>query len=60
LLKAKKSVTVDGQLAAEIDSYRRQLVKKAAESGARIPSESSVYEEIIRRGWMVVKKESTK
>lgn len=60
LPKAKKSITVDGQLAAEIDSYRRQLVKKAAESGARIPSDSNVYEEIIRRGWAVVKREGKK
>jgi hypothetical protein len=60
LPKAKKSITVEGQLAAEIDSYRRQLVKKAADSGGRIPSESTVYEQIIRRGWAIVKKESGK
>lgn len=55
--KVKKSITVDEQLAAEIDSYRRKLVKKAADAGTRIPSESSIYEEVIRRGWAAVKKE---
>lgn len=58
--KAKKSITVDEQLASEIDSYRRHLVKKAADSGAKIPTESTVYAEIIRRGWAVIKKASRK
>lgn len=58
--KAKKSITVDEELAAEIDLYRRKLVKKAADSGSRIPTESSVYQEIIKRGWAVVKGKSKK
>jgi hypothetical protein len=60
LPKAKKSITVDEQLAAEIALHHRQLVRKAADSGAKIPSESSIYEEIIRRGWASVKKENRK
>jgi hypothetical protein len=60
MTKVKKSITVDEQIAAEIDLYHRQLVKKAADSGARIPTESSVYQEIIRRGWAVLRKEGKK
>jgi len=38
----------------------RDSVKKAAESGERIPKQSNVYEEIVRKGWEVVKKERKK
>jgi len=36
------------------------LIKKAAESGERISKQSNVYEEIVRKGWEVVKKERKK
>ena len=56
----KVSVTIDEKLGREIDDYLRQLVKKAASSGEKIPKQSNVYEEIIRKGWEVVRKENRK
>lgn len=55
--KAKVSVTIDGSLAKEIDSYFRKLVTDAAKSGKPIPKISNVYEEIVRKGWEAMKKE---
>ena len=52
----KVSVTIDEKLGREIDDYLRQLVKKAASSGEKIPKQSNVYEEIISKGWEVVKR----
>lgn len=60
LAKVKKSIAVDDQLAKEIDAYHRQLVKKAADSGARIPNQSNVYEDLVRRGWEGVKRQVKK
>ena len=54
----KVSVTIDEKLGREIDDYLRQLVRKAATSGEKIPKQSNVYEQIIRKGWEVVKKEN--
>jgi len=54
----KVSVTIDEKLGSEIDEYMRQLIKKAASSGEKIPKQSNVYEQIIRKGWEVVKKEN--
>jgi len=60
MTKTKVSVTIDEELAKEIDDYLRDLVKKAADSGERIPKQSNIYEEIVRKGWEVVKKERKK
>ena len=57
MTKAKISVTIDKDLADEIDTYHRKLVVEAAKSGKSIPRQSNVYEEIVRRGWEVLKKE---
>jgi len=57
MAKAKVSVTIDGDLAKEIDAYLRKLVVEAARSGKPIPKQSNVYEEIVRRGWEAVKRE---
>jgi len=57
MTKAKVSVTIDGDLAKEIDSYLRKLVVEAAKSGKPIPKQSNVYEEIVRRGWEAMRKE---
>jgi len=43
-----------------MDGYVRQLVKKAADSGGRIPKQSNVYEEIVRKGWEAVKRQNKK
>jgi len=56
--KAKVSVTIDGDLAKEIDAYLRKLVVEAARSGKPIPKQSNVYEEIVRRGWEAARKDS--
>lgn len=55
--KAKISVTIDGELAREVDAYFRKLVAEAAKSGKPIPKQSNVYEEIIQKGWATVRKE---
>jgi hypothetical protein len=60
MAKVKVSITLDSELASEIDSYLRQLVKKAANSGDRIPKQSNVYEEIVRKGWEQVKRQNKK
>ena len=60
MAKVKVSITLDQELASEIDGYLRQLVKKAADSGERIPKQSNVYEEIVRKGWEVVRKQNKK
>jgi len=58
--KVKVSITVDGELAKEIDGYMRKLVVEAAKSGGNIPKQSNVYEEIVRKGWEALKKENRK
>jgi metal-responsive CopG/Arc/MetJ family transcriptional regulator len=51
MAKTEVSITIDEELAKEIDDYMRKLVKKAADSGERILKQSNVYEEIVRKGW---------
>ena len=57
MAKVKVSITIDEKLGKEIDSYLRELVMEAAKSGRPIPKQSNVYEEIVRKGWEVIKKE---
>ena len=57
MAKAKVSVTIDGDLAKEIDIYLRKLVVEAAKSGKPIPKQSNVYEELVRKGWDAMKKD---
>lgn len=57
MAKAKVSVTIDGDLAKEIDAHLRKLVVEAAKSGKPIPRQSNVYEEIVRKGWDAMKRE---
>lgn len=56
--KVKVSFTLDDEVAKEIDKYLRELVGEAAKSGKPIPKQSNVYEEIVKKGWEVVKKRS--
>lgn len=58
--KAKISVTIDGELAREVDAYFRRLVAEAAKSGKPIPKQSNVYEEVVKRGWEAMKKEKSR
>ena len=58
--KAKISVTIDKDLADEIDTYHRKLVVDAAKSGKPIPKQSNVYEEIVRKGWDTMKNDKRK
>jgi len=60
MAKVKVSIAIDEKLAKEIDSYLRELVMEAAKSGKPIPKQSNVYEEIVWKGWEVVKKERKK
>jgi hypothetical protein len=53
-------ITLDEELAKETDDYMRKLVKKAEDSGKRIRKQSNVYEEIVRKGWEVVKWQNKK
>jgi len=57
MMKAKVSITIDGDLAKEIDEYLRKQVVEAAKSGKPIPKQSNVYEELVRRGWEAMKKD---
>jgi len=58
MVKVKVSITVDQELAKEIDSYLREMVVDAAKSGNPIPKQSNVYERIVKKGWEAVKRES--
>lgn len=55
--KAKVSVTINKELADDIDAYFRKLVAEAARSGRPIPKISNVYEEVVAKGWEAVKKD---
>jgi hypothetical protein len=58
--KFRASITIDSKIATEIDEYYRERVKEAAMRGESIPKLSNVYEEVIARGWEIVKKEFRK
>jgi len=58
LPKVKVSITLDETLYKEIDSYIRKLVAESAKAGKPIPKVSNVYEEIVSRGWEVIKKKT--
>ncbi len=55
--KYRASITIDSRIAKEIDDYYREKVKEAATQGGSIPKLSNVYEEIIAKGWDMVKRE---
>jgi hypothetical protein len=60
MTKVKISITLDEQLAKEIDNHLRKLVVEAAKSGAAIPKQSNIYEEILAKGWELLKRETRK
>ena len=49
MVKVKVSITIDQELAKEIDKYLRELVVEAAKSGKHIPKQSNVYEEVVKK-----------
>lgn len=55
--KYRASITIDSNMAREIEDYYREKVKEAATEGQSIPKLSNVYEAIIAKGWEAVKKE---
>lgn len=55
--KYRASITIDSKIAREIDEYYRERVKEAATQGENIPKLSNVYEEVIARGWEIIKRE---
>ena len=55
--KYRASITIDSKIAREIDDYYREKVKEAATQGESIPKLSNVYEEIIAKGWEIIKRE---
>ena len=55
--KYRASITIDSRIAREIDDYYREKVKEAATQGENIPKLSNVYEEIIAKGWEIIRKE---
>lgn len=55
--KYRASITIDSKIAMEIDEYYRERVKEAATQGESIPKLSNVYEEVIARGWEIIKRE---
>jgi len=56
LTKVNVSFTLDEAIAEEIDGYLRELVGEAAKSGKPIPKQSSVCEEVVKKGWESVKR----
>lgn len=58
--KYRASITIDSKIAREIDEYYREKVKEAATQGESIPKLSNVYEEVIARGWEIIKREFKK
>ena len=58
--KYRASITIDSKIAREIDEYYRERVKEAATQGESIPKLSNVYEEVIARGWELIRKEFKK
>ena len=54
--KAKIPVTIDEDLAKEMDSYFRKPVAEAAKSGKPFPKISNVYEEIVSGDGMPLRK----
>ncbi len=58
--KYRASITIDSKIAMEIDEYYRERVKEAATQGGSIPKLSNVYEEVIARGWELIRKEFKK
>ena len=58
--KYRASITIDSKIAMEIDEYYRERVKEAATQGESIPKLSNVYEEVIARGWELIRKEFKK
>lgn len=60
MVKVKVSITLDEELAKEIDGYLRELVVEAAKSGKPIPKQSNIYEEIVNKGWETIKKNRKK
>ena len=57
MTKAKILVTIDSDFADPFDKYHLKLMVEAAKSGKLIPRQSNVYDQIVRRGWEVLKKE---
>jgi len=57
MAKVKISITLEGELAKEIDTYLRERVMEAAKSGKPIPKQSNIYEEIIGKGWDALKRQ---
>jgi|GEM_PF-797515 len=55
--KYRASITIDSRIAREIDDYYREKVKEAATQGESIPKLSNVYEEIIAKGWEIIRRE---
>lgn len=58
--KYRASITIDSKIAMEIDEYYRERVREAATQGESIPKLSNVYEEVIARGWELIRKEFKK
>ena len=55
--KYRASITIDSRIAREIDDYYREKVKEAATQGENIPKLSNIYEEIIAKGWDIIRRE---
>lgn len=60
MAKVKVSITIDQEMAREIDLYHREIVVDAAKTGKPIPKQSNVYEEIVKKGWESIKNERRK
>lgn len=54
--RVRLSITIDENLAKEIEEYYRKAVIEAAQAGNVIPKISHVYERILKLGWEKLKK----
>lgn len=57
LVKERISLTIDENLAGDIDQYYRKILKEALNRNEKkLPKLASLYEDIIRMGWENYKK----
>lgn len=55
--KQRISLTVDQDLFEELQDHYRKIVQEKARNKQRIPKMANVYEDILKAGWNIVKKQ---
>jgi len=58
LLKAKRTITLDHKLNAKLTEYIKKRAPEIIKTSGRIPSESEIIEELLRKGLDQVRKKA--